>query len=242
MRQSLKRFGFALVAGALLAAPGAAQSAAGPATTLAVLDFTNSSLVDHATYEPFSRGIGDILITELSRNQAIRIVERDKLVQLLDEQDLLKAGRVDPTTAARLGRILGAQYVLTGGFVIDRRQRLRLDVRAVNVETSEVTHVETAQGGADDLLDIVAKVADQMNRRMDLPPLRDARPAGQAGGDKKGRMKALLYYSTALVDEERMRPERAKENYERFLKESDPSFAVEQRHRAEERLRALAGT
>jgi len=240
MRQSL----YLIASGALtllLAAPVHAQQPPRH-PTVAILDFTNSALVDHETYEPFARGIGDILTTELSQSSAITLVERDRLLSLLEEQNLLTAKRVDPATAARVGKLLGAQYVLVGGFVIDRRERLRLDARAVNVETSEVAYVETASGDAEDLLDIVAKLAEQMNRRMELPPLRSADAKGSRGSAQKGKLQALLFYSTALVEEERRRPERAKAMYERFLSETSPDFAVEQRQRAEERLRVLSGT
>jgi len=240
MRQSLN-----LLAGGaltlLLAGPSLAQ---GPPRhpTVAILDFTNSALVDHQTYEPFSRGIGDILTTELSGSSAITLVERDRLVALLEEQDLLTAKRVDPATAARVGKLLGAQYVLVGGFVIDRRERLRLDARAVNVETSEVAYVETASGAAEDLLDVVAKLAEQMARRMELPPLRSADAKAPPRSEQKGKLQALLFYSTALVEEERQRPERARAMYQRFLSETSADFAVEQRQRAEERLRVLSGS
>jgi curli biogenesis system outer membrane secretion channel CsgG len=57
--------------------------------------------------------------TEFSENQLLSskfsVVERDKLNLVLKEQGLATAGAVDPTTAAKVGKLLGVQYVLMGG-------------------------------------------------------------------------------------------------------------------------------
>jgi TolB-like protein len=229
---------FATLAG--ITSSAAAQAGA-KAPTIAVLDFNNSALTaDAARYEPFRAGISDMLLTELSRNQGIVLVERATIMKLLAEQDLAKSGRVDPATAARLGKILGAQYIVTGGFVIDRKERLRLDARAVNVETSEVAYVETVSGAADDLLDLTVKLAGAMNKGMRLPALPGASKATESSAPQKGRLQSLLLYSTALIEEGR-NPVKAKELYTQFLKASPTNFALAQRSKAEARIRALGG-
>ena len=42
--------------------------------TVAVLYFTNSALTRHEEYQPLSKGIADMLITELSASPAIQVV------------------------------------------------------------------------------------------------------------------------------------------------------------------------
>ena len=173
------------------------------------------------------------------RREGHRIVERATITKLLDEQDLAKSGRVDPATAARLGKLLGAQYIITGGFVIDRKEHLRLDARAINVETSAVAYVETVSGSADDLLDLTAKLAGQMNKGMKLPAFVVATRA-QGGKPAGGKLQSLLLYSTALIEENR-NPVKAKELYAQFLKLGPADFAIGQRTKAEARIRALGG-
>ncbi len=57
--------------------------------------------------------------TEFSENRLLSskfsVVERDKLNLALKEQGLATAGAVDPTTAAKVGKILGAKYIVMGG-------------------------------------------------------------------------------------------------------------------------------
>ncbi len=238
----MQRFAILVVGLALnQAVPSASQPAAKP-PTIAVIDFNNSALTtDAARYEPFRAGIADILLTELSHNPGITVVERGTISKLLEEQDLAKTGRVDAATAARVGKLLGAQYIITGGFVIDRKERLRLDARAVNVETSAVAHVVSVTGVADDLLDVTTKLAEKMNRGMKLPAYAATpRPAGAQGAPAGGRLQSLLLYSTALI-EEGPNPAKAKALYTQFLKTSPADFAVAQRTKAEARIRALGG-
>jgi hypothetical protein len=79
----------------------------------------------------------------------------------MSEQNLATTGRVDPATAARVGRILGAELVVFGLVTgateqkIDKfsydlvRVEVAIDVRAVNVSTGRVVISETAKGAAE---------------------------------------------------------------------------------------------
>ena len=63
-------------------------------------------------------GVADIitgeLVEEAERLGTFRVVERERLFEVLAEQDLGRDGRVDPATAAEVGRILGADLLLMG--------------------------------------------------------------------------------------------------------------------------------
>ena len=242
-----------------LAAPGTARIASAQATrppTVAVMYFNNSSLVSHDDYEPFRAGLADILITELQANRGIIVVERDALQKILQEQNLGKDMRLDPETSVRIGKILGAQHMIVGGFLIDAKGRVRLDARAVNVETSRIEHVETVNGTSDDLLGAVATLARKLNDGMHLPgrptPSGASRPSGDAGvaaaavGTASGAtgaakappFKALLTYARALTEDDSHNRTAAAAYYRQFLDETPADFAVQQRNRASERLKA----
>ena len=156
---------------ALVALPLAAQTPASTATTVAVLDFSNSALVGTTNYAPLSKGIADMLITQLAVNKSIRVVEREQLQAVLTEIDLAGSTKVDPQTAVKLGKLLGARYFLTGGFIVDPRERMRLDIRAVNVETSEVVYVETVSGKAEDIISLIGDLSTKVNAGLRLPAM-----------------------------------------------------------------------
>jgi len=170
--------------------------------TVAVMYFTNSALVNHSEYEPLSKGITEMLITELAESPALQVVERDRLQKLLEEQDLNTAGRVDKETAAKLGKILGARHMLMGGFVIDPRQKMRLDIRAVDVETSRVEYVETVSGKAEDVLALISTLGARVNSRLKLPPL-PAAHRSEGKTTKSDQLRAVMLLSRALNEEDR---------------------------------------
>jgi TolB-like protein len=146
--------------------------------------FTNAALLRHDDYAPLSKGIAEMLITELSANTKVRVVERDQLQALLQEQNLGATDRVDKETAVRLGKVLGARHFLMGGFVIDPKENVRLDVRAVNVETSQIDHVESVSGKAENLLALISEMGHKLNDGLKLPAIPVARPASGTPGDQ----------------------------------------------------------
>jgi TolB-like protein len=171
--------------------------------TVAILYFTNSALIRHAEYDPLSKGITDMLITDLSASPALRVVERDRLQKLLEEQDLSASKRVDEATAVRLGKILGAHHLIMGGFVIDPKQRMRLDVRSVDVETSRVEYVETVSGHAEDVLALVTELGRKVNRGLKFPPLPARAQPAATRTSKSDQLQAVMLLSRALEREDR---------------------------------------
>jgi TolB-like protein len=172
--------------------------------TVAVMYFTNGALVNNAEWAPLSKGMAEMMIAGLARNPAIRVVERDRLQQLLEEQNLGSGDRVDKETAIKLGKILGAHHLLMGAFVIDPKQNMRIDVRSVNTETSQIEYVETIQGKADELLDLVDKLGTRVNAGLKLPALAsNARPLGLNAPSGPGQLRAMMLVSRALEQQDR---------------------------------------
>src|SRR4051812_36150674 len=98
-----------------LPAPARAQDTR---PVVVVFTFTNSSIgAGAADYAGVQTGIQDLLITDLAANNRIRLVDRERISQVLQEQKMVTDQQIDPQTAVRLGRIMGAQYAITGGFM-----------------------------------------------------------------------------------------------------------------------------
>ena len=171
----LARVSFALIAAALVA-PVVLQAQAKP--VIAVLYFDNNSIGrDRADYEGIGKGIADMLITDMAQNPNVRVVERERIQALLVEQNLTKEGTIDPATAIRIGKIIGAQYMITGGFMSDGRGTFVLTSRAINVQSSAITNPVRINSKGDDVLGMIAQLSERLNKDMQLPALQ----VGQAG-------------------------------------------------------------
>jgi TolB-like protein len=148
--------------------------------TVAILSFNNGSFgKDAKDYDGLSKGIPDFLITDMSVNPNIRVIERDQVQKLVDEQKLVTNGQVDKETAVKVGKLLGAQHMIFGVYMTDPKGNFRIDARAVNVETGEIEHVERVDDKADNIMTSVGTLAGKLNTGMKLP----ARPAARRVGD-----------------------------------------------------------
>lgn len=202
----------ALTALSLLALAGTTAGAQQPTATtpgdtrptVAVMYFTNGALVGNADYAPLSKGMAEMMIAELARNPAIRVVERDRLQQLIAEQNLGSGDRVDKETAIKLGKILGAHHLLMGAFVIDPKQNMRIDVRSVNTETSQIEYVETITGKTEQLLGLVDQLGAKVNAGLKLPPLPSGtKELGVKAPAGPGQFRAMMLVSRALEQQDR---------------------------------------
>jgi curli biogenesis system outer membrane secretion channel CsgG len=109
---------------------------------------------------------------------------------------------VDQETAVKLGKILGVRHLLMGGFVIDPRENMRLDLRAVNVETSQVEYVETVSGKAEDILGLITRLGTRVNQRLRLPPLPARATPAASKTPKSAQLRAVMLLSRALDEED----------------------------------------
>ncbi len=178
---------FALVA---FAVPALVDAQAKP--VIAVLPFDNNSIgKDRADYDGIGKGMADMLITDMASNARIVVVERERIQALLTEQNLVRTGTIDPQTAVKLGKMIGAQYMITGGFMSDGRGTFILTARAIDVEKSTIVNPVRLTSKGDDVLGLMSQLSNRLNNEMKLPALQvgdagaAAAPAGQPAADPK---------------------------------------------------------
>lgn len=183
---------------------------------IAVFPFSNGGSYGQGKedFDALERGIAGMMISELSQNPAARVVERQEIQRLIDEQNLTAQNRVDPQTAAKIGKLVGARYVVLGNF-IDFYGDFRVDVRLVNTETSEIIKTESERMQRDHMFDIIRNIAARLMKDANLPALQRA-----SGDQRLGRQvptEALTYYSRALLYQDRGQKEKAVEMFNRAL-------------------------
>lgn len=96
--------------------------------------------------------IADLLVTDLSRSAQLQLVERARLGDVLRETALAAAGRVDSSTAPRVGKLLGASRLILGSLDTLQSGDLRLGVRIADVTTGLLEQALDAQAPLTDLL------------------------------------------------------------------------------------------
>lgn len=179
--------------------------------TVAVMDFTGFMMGAGAEAQvSLGKAVTAMLVTEFSGRAGIQVVERAEIQDMLREQDLALSGRLDESSAIQIGKLLGAQYVLHGQ-VTSILDDMRMDIRAVDVETSEIIAVMKKNDRTSALLGVVVELADQFGSELDLAPP-SSRPEVEAIP-----VRATIEFSRAVDYEDRGDVERAIQHYEATL-------------------------
>jgi len=135
---------------------------------VAVIEFKNETSAPWWQHG-VGRELSDMLSNELLGTGVFKVVERKKLDNVLSEQDLGASGRVSKNTAAKMGRLTGAQYLITGsvsnfessgskggglsfkGISLGGKKStvsMGIDIRVINATTGEVEYARTVEATA----------------------------------------------------------------------------------------------
>ena len=176
--------------------------------TVAVLHFSSFALTRGDTKD-LGNALLDMVTTELGKKPVIRIVDRAQVEDLLTKQKLLVSGRLDEKEAMRVGQLLGAQYIVMGGVVMDKTDA-RLDIRLVDVETGLTVRTFKERGKQEALLDLVEVLADNFTKDLKLP-------SKAALAEAKVPVAAVLSFSRGLDFEKRGKHNQAVQMFSKTL-------------------------
>ncbi len=155
------------IAVAGITAAGGAFAAGDGRPVVGVAEFTNQSAAAW-----WSGGVGwelsGMLSNELSSSGDFHVVERQKMQNVLEEQNLAASGRVASGTGAKIGKLTGAQYLVTGTVTAYQENTsstggglsfkgiglggksseayLAVDLRVINTTTGDVDFSRTVEG------------------------------------------------------------------------------------------------
>ena len=138
------------------------SSIAQQVSAVAVWDFKNRNPA-----ETIGPDMGELLATEvietLEVSGGFMAVTRQNLILALEELGLSMTSLVDESTRLRIGRIVGARFMLFGSYFV-LGEMMRLDLRMVEVETSltEATQKTTTASDINDWLRIAREAAQEL--------------------------------------------------------------------------------
>jgi len=166
------------------------------AKRLAIIYFDNSG--GDPSMDKLKKGLADMLITDLSNVRMLDIVERDKLEAILKEQKLSNSKEFDPSTAAKVGKLLGAQMILTGGY-FEMLGSLRIDARFIDVETGKILKADGVDGQTSSFFKIQKQLSWKIINNMDAKITDDERKSLESKEQSKAiSFDDMVEYSKAL--------------------------------------------
>lgn len=220
---------FAVLLASVLLVPDAFAGA------VAVLYFENQG---NPGLEPLKVGLAQMLITDLQATPGVDVVERARLQALLDELKLGHDGVTDPATAAKVGKLVGAEYLVLGSY-FELMGTLRIDARVVHVETGRIVHAAGSHAPTSNFLSMEKELATSIgaslagpsaSRGTSAPPHADLRASSPAisttpttSSPTARPIEAAVAYSEGLMHLDQKDLPRARESFERAVA-TDPQL------------------
>lgn len=127
---------------------------------IAVLPFAELS-EGTAETSGYARGIGRVMNTRFQESGLFSLVDRDRLDAVLAELKLSRSAEFDPSTAARVGKLLGARQLVLGSF-FQFGKKMRLDASFIDTETAEVLCSAGSDGPPEDIEAITQALCDDL--------------------------------------------------------------------------------
>jgi TolB-like protein len=151
-------------------------------------------------FTPLSRALAEMLATDLSQTDRIRVLERARIQVLLDEMNLAQRGMVDPATAARGGQLLGAGRIVQGR-LDGEEDRVRLQAAVVDVLDVRDAPPVTEQDAMRQLFEVQKRFALAIYRSLGV----ELTAAERERIDRRAteNLQALLQYGNGLLAEDR---------------------------------------
>ncbi|PIS47923.1 MAG: hypothetical protein COT17_00990 [Elusimicrobia bacterium CG08_land_8_20_14_0_20_51_18] len=136
-----------------------------------VMDLADKSNHSH-TWRNVGTGIAEMLVTSLAETKKYTLIERNQLEKVMAEQRLGASGAITAQTAAKVGRLLGAQFIITGAVtefgvkdskivvgglgkvlpfgggakVSKNTARVTIDVRAIDTSSAQIIAAAKGEG------------------------------------------------------------------------------------------------
>ncbi len=104
-------------------------------TRIAVVDLDAQGA--KAKSEELGKIAAQWLSTAFVKQGRFDVIERQALQEVIEEQQLGSTGIIDVDTAAQLGRVLGATYIVTGA-VVSHKQGIDLNVKIIETESAAI--------------------------------------------------------------------------------------------------------
>lgn len=181
--------------------------------TVAVLYFRNGT--GDPSLDPMRKGIPLLLVTDLSGVPGLSVIERTQLQALSEETRLGASGLVEEGTAPRIGKLLGARWLVGGEIGREKPTRVDLTSNVADVPAGTTTGKTSSGGEIERLFEVEkdllfgvlklldVKVTPEVEQRLRKPCSKSATALaalflGVDAGDRGELDKAEGYYRKAL--------------------------------------------
>ena len=85
------------------------------------------------TNQDVGKGIADLLVEKLVKSGQFRVIERKAIDKIMAEQNFSNSDRADSTTAAKIGKLIGADAIIMGSITQFGRDDKKTNVGGIGI-------------------------------------------------------------------------------------------------------------
>jgi tetratricopeptide (TPR) repeat protein len=186
--------------------------------TFAVCYYADAS--PNNSFRAFQKALAAMVISDLAKIDSISIVERIKLQSLFLEMELGQIGIVDPSTAPRVGHLIGAENLVVGTL---SSGSIRTDTSLASTSTGEVVGNAATIVKEDDFFKLPKEIAINVAKLAGIK-LTGAQLV-RLGEDHTKNYDAAISYGNALIALDSDNWKDAREFFEKALA-ADPQWIL----------------
>jgi TolB-like protein len=152
-------------------------------------------------YDPAAAGMGDLVGVLLAERESVRVVERQRLEALADEQARSLKGLTGEAHALQAGRLFKADTVITGRLFL-LEGRMTVSAKAIDIATERVVASDQVSGRPEDIFEVALQLAGKLAKQMEWPlPKIDLAQIDKSPVAGLHFAKALSHYYAGNMDE-----------------------------------------
>jgi serine/threonine protein kinase/Tfp pilus assembly protein PilF len=145
--------------------------AAGQRRSIAVMYFENLS--GDPAIDWMQKGVVEMLNSGLSRSEELRILDSQRLFEILEEMGKSGSDRIDPKSAAEVARRAGIETMILGN-IIKVGPNIRIQSKVVDARTGEILLAEQANGtSVEDSFAMVASLTKNIRNYLEIKTAAD---------------------------------------------------------------------
>jgi TolB-like protein len=112
-------------------------------------------------WDMLCKGVADMLVTDLAQVPGLTLVERERLEAALAELKLQRTQWFDPKSTQQVGKLLGAQVMVTGQF-LELKPDFVIEARALEVGSGKVVASVRVKGTSSDFFALELELANAL--------------------------------------------------------------------------------
>ncbi len=133
--------------------------------TISILYFDNTT--KNKEYDWLSKGIADMLISDIAESGDVDVVERANLKKILDEQELSLTGLIDDKKALELGKLMSASKLIYGSFIIQGNMII-INGKITDTESGKILTTFSVKGAPAGILSLQGELSQKAEKALGI--------------------------------------------------------------------------